>query len=141
MIRATGENPLAVDIAGHSVTGIRYISVLICGAMSGLGGAYLPLVVLHRFSENITAGRGFMALCIVIFGGWNPWGILGGSFLFAFVDALQMQMQAAGVDIPFPLLLMLPYIVTIIVLVGIVGVIRRVVPPRKLTIPYTKGEE
>ena len=140
IVRATGENPLAVDMAGYSVPKMRYLSVLICGAMSGFGGAYLPLAVLHRFSENITAGRGFIALCIVIFGGWNPWGILGGSLLFAFVDALQMQMQAAGVPVPFPLLLMLPYVITIIVLVGIVGVVRKAAPPRKLAVPYIKGE-
>ena len=140
IVRATGENPLAVDMAGYNVFSMRYISVLICGAMSGLGGAYLPLAVIHRFSENITAGRGFICLCIVIFGGWSPWGILGGSLLFAFVDALQMQMQAAGVPVPFPLLLMLPYVITIIVLVGIVGVIRKAVPPKKLAVPYTKGE-
>ncbi|MBA7699516.1 hypothetical protein ES703_108213 [subsurface metagenome] len=140
IVKATGENPLAVDMAGYSVPKMRYLSILICGAMSGLGGAYLPLAVLHRFSENITAGRGFIALCIVIFGGWNPWGILGGSMLFAFVDALQMQMQAAGVPVPFPLLLMLPYLITIIVLVGVVGVIRKVAMPKKLAIPYIKGE-
>jgi simple sugar transport system permease protein len=140
IVRATGENPLAVDMAGYNVFRMRYISVLICGAMSGLGGAYLPLAVLHGFSENMTAGRGFIALCIVIFGGWNPWGILGGSLLFTFVDALQMQMQAAGVPVPFPLLLMLPYVITIIVLVGIVGVIRKVTAPKKLAVPYTKGE-
>jgi len=140
IVRATGENPLAVDMAGYSVFKMRYMSVLICGAMSGFGGAYLPLAVLHRFSENMTAGRGFIALCIVIFGGWNPWGILGGSLLFTLVDALQMQMQAAGVAVPFPLLLMLPYVITIIVLVGIVGVIRKVTAPKKLAIPYIKGE-
>ena len=140
IVRATGENPLAVDMAGYSVPKIRYLSVLITGAMSGFGGAYLPLAVLHRFTENITAGRGFIALCIVIFGGWNPWGILGGSLLFAFVDALQMQMQAVGVPVPFPLLLMLPYVITIIVLVGIVGVVRKAIPPRKLAVPYIKGE-
>ncbi|MAF85345.1 MAG: branched-chain amino acid ABC transporter permease [Dehalococcoidales bacterium] len=140
LVRATGENPLAVDMAGYSVPKMRYLSVLITGAMSGFGGAYLPLAVLHRFSENMTAGRGFIALCIVIFGGWNPWGILGGSLLFAFIDALQMQLQAAGVPVPFPLLLMLPYVVTVIVLVGIVGVVRKAVPPRKLAVPYIKGE-
>jgi ABC-type uncharacterized transport system permease subunit len=140
IVRATGENPLAVDMAGYNVFKIRYISVLICGAMSGFGGAYLPLAVLNRFTENITAGRGFIALCIVIFGGWSPWPILGGSLLFAFVDALQMQMQAAGVAVPFPLLLMSPYVITIIILVGVVGVIRKVAMPKKLAIPYTKGE-
>jgi len=140
IVKATGENPLAVDIAGYNVSLIRYVSVLICGAMSGLGGAYLPLAVMYRFNENMTAFRGFMALAIVIFGRWNPWGILGGSLLFAFVDALQIRLQAMGVPIPYPLLLMLPYIVTIVVLVGIAAIIRRVAVPKKLAIPYIKGE-
>jgi simple sugar transport system permease protein len=140
IVSATGENPLAVDMAGYNVAKIRYISVLICGAMAGLGGSYLPLAVLHRFSENMTAGRGFMALCIVIFGGWNPWGILAGSLLFAFFDALQLQMRVSGLTVPFPLLLMLPYVITIIVLVGVAGAIRKAAPPNKLAIPYIKGE-
>jgi len=140
IVRATGENPLAVDMAGYNVSLIRYVSVLICGAMSGLGGSYLPLAVMYRFNENMTAFRGFMALAIVIFGRWNPWGILGGSLLFAFVDALQIRLQAVGVPIPFPLLLMLPYVVTIVVLVGVAAVIKRVAIPRKLAIPYIKGE-
>jgi ABC-type uncharacterized transport system permease subunit len=140
IVNATGENPLAVDMAGYSVPKIRYISVLICGAMAGFGGSYLTLAVLNRFSEGMTAGRGFIALCIVIFGKWNPWGILGGSLLFAFVDALQMHLQVLRVPIPYPLLLMLPYVVTIIVIVGISGVVKKVLPPRKLAIPYIKGE-
>ncbi len=139
LIRATGENPLAVDMAGYNVSLIRYVSVLICGAVAGFGGSYLPLAMLHRFTEEITAGRGFIALCIVIFGGWNPVWILGGSLIFAGVDALQIQLQAIGTGVPFPLLLMLPYIVTIVILVG-VGARRRFVGPRKLAIPYIKGE-
>jgi simple sugar transport system permease protein len=140
IIKATGENPLAVDMAGYSVSKIRYISVLICGAMSGLGGSYLVLAVLHRFSENMTAGRGFIALCIVILGRWSPWGVLGGSLLFAFVDALQMHLRVLKVPVPYPLLLMLPYVVTIIVIVGITGVVRKVLPPAKLAVPYLEGE-
>jgi simple sugar transport system permease protein len=140
IIRATGENPLAVDMAGYNVSKMRYISVLICGAMSGLGGSYLVLAVIHRFSENMTAGRGFIALCIVILGRWNPLGILGGSLLFAFIDALQMHLQVSGVPVPYPLLLMLPYVVTIIVIVGITGLVRKVLPPKKLAMPYIKGE-
>lgn len=138
--KATGGNPLAVDMAGHSVSLIRYINVLICGAMSGFGGAYLSLAVAHRFSEDMTAGRGFIAICVVVFGRWNPWAILGGSFLFAGVDALQMQLQALSVPVPYPLLLMLPYVVTIGVLVGVTIFSKRTYMPRKLAIPYIKGE-
>jgi len=140
IIRSTGENPFAVDMAGYNVSLIRYISVLICGAMSGLGGAYLPLVILHNFNENMTAGRGFIALCIVILGRWNPWGVFVGALLFAGVDALQMQMQAAGSNIPFPLLLMLPYVITIIILVGLGPILKKAVAPKKLAVPYEKGK-
>jgi simple sugar transport system permease protein len=138
--RGTGENPLAIDIAGHNVSLIRYISVLVSGAMSGLGGAYLPLGVLFRFSENMTGGRGFIAMAIVIFGGWNPWGILGGSLLFAGVDAFQIQMRAGGVDVPYSLLLMAPYVITILVLVAMGTSMKKSKMPKKLCIPYIKGE-
>ena len=138
--RGTGENPLAIDIAGHNVSLIRYISVLISGAMSGLGGAYLPLSVLFRFSENMTGGRGFIALAIVIFGGWNPWGILGGALLFAGVDAFQIQIRAGGVNIPYSLLLMTPYVITILVLVAMGTFMKKSRMPKKLCIPYIKGE-
>ena len=114
---------------------------LICGAMGGLGGAYLPLVILHNFNENMTAGRGFIALCIVILGRWNPLGVFVGALLFAGVDAFQMQLQAAGSNIPYPLLLMLPYVITIIVLVGLGPLLKKVVAPKKLAVPYEKGEE
>jgi ABC-type uncharacterized transport system permease subunit len=135
---AVGENPLAVDLAGHSVTRIRYISVLICGAMSGLAGAYLSLGILGTFSENMTAGRGFIALCIVIFGKWNPWKIAGGALLFAGADALQARLQAVNAPIPFPFLLMIPYLVTLVVLVA---AMRRGEAPAKLGVPYGKNED
>lgn len=141
LIRSTGENPLAVDMEGYSVPRIRYLGVLLCGAMSGLGGAYLPLVILHNFNENMTAGRGFIALCIVILGRWDPLGILAGALLFAGVDALQMQLQAEGSTIPYPLLLMLPYVITIVVLVGAGSFLRKAAAPRKLAVPYEKGKE
>jgi simple sugar transport system permease protein len=137
IVKATGDNPLAVDMAGKNVYLVRYVCVLIGGAMAGLAGSYLVLVVLHQFSENMTAGRGFIALCIVIFGNWNPWKILLGTFLFAGIDAFQLRMQQIS-DIPFPFFLMLPYVLTLIVLVGFVG---KVEDPLKMMIPYRKGEE
>jgi general nucleoside transport system permease protein len=140
LIRSTGENPFAVDMAGYSVAKIRYTGVLICGLMSGLGGAYLPLVIVQNFGENLIAGRGFISLCIVILGRWNPFGVFAGALVFAFVDALQMFLQASGSSIPFPLLIMLPYVVTIIVLVGLGPLMKRAEAPRKLAIPYIKGE-
>jgi simple sugar transport system permease protein len=138
LVRATGDNPLAVDLAGHNVSLIRYLCVLICGAMSGLGGLYLSLAILRQFSENMTAGVGFIALCIVIFGDWNPPRILWGAILFAAVNAIQLRIQASGMDIPYPLLLMSPYIITLIILVGFIG---KVNEPKKLLVPYVKGEE
>jgi simple sugar transport system permease protein len=138
LVRATGDNPLAVDMAGKNVFLVRYVCVLICGAIAGLGGAYLVLVVLHQFSEGMTAGRGFIALCIVIFGNWNPWRILLGTLLFAGIDAFQLRMQPIASDIPFPFFLMAPYVLTLVVLVGLIG---KVSAPLKLMVPYTKGEE
>lgn len=138
LIRAVGDGPLAVDMAGHNVAVIRYLAVITCGGLSGLGGAYISLVVLHQFSENMIAGRGFIALCIVIFGNWNPARILLGAAIFAWVDSFQLRMQAIGTDIPYPLLLMAPYLITLIVLIGFVG---KVDEPKKLTIPYFKGED
>lgn len=136
--RAVGDNPLAVDLAGHSVYRIRYISILICGAMSGLGGAYLSLAILGTFSENMTAGRGFMALCIVMFGKWDPMKIVLGVLLFAGAESLQVRLQAIGVPIAYPFLLMIPYVLTLIVLVT---AMRKGIAPAKLGIPYAKGED
>ena len=140
IIRSTGDNPFAVDMAGYSVDKIRYSAVLICGAMSGLGGAYLPLAIVRNFGENLIAGRGFISLCIVILGRWNPFGVFAGALVFAFVDALQMHLQAAKSPIPFPILMMLPYLVTIIALVGLGPLLKKVESPRKLAIPYEKGQ-
>jgi general nucleoside transport system permease protein len=140
LIRAAGDNPLAVDLAGYSVQKIRYSAVLICGAMSGFGGAYLPLSIVRNFGENLIAGRGFICLCIVILGRWNPFGVLAGSLVFAFVDALQMSLMAMNSPIPYPFLQMLPYLVTIIALIGMGPLMKRAEPPRYLNLPYEKGQ-
>ena len=135
--RATGDNPLSVDIAGHNVFRIRYYNVLIAGAMAGMGGACMSLVTLNTFVENMVAGRGFVALALVIFGNWNPAMVLGAALIFTFVDALQINIQAAGSFIPYPFLLMLPYIVAMIILV-FSG--RKATGAAYLFIPYTKGQ-
>ena len=88
-----------------------------CGLFAGLGGSYLSLISLNYFMDNITASRGFIALAIVIFGKWNPWLVLGASLLFGTTDALQLRLQAAGVAVPYQLMLMLPYVLTIVVMV------------------------
>ncbi|GHV96093.1 ABC transporter permease [Spirochaetia bacterium] len=116
-IRATGEYPRAAETLGVKVNVIKYSSMAICGSLAGLGGSYLSLISLNYFMDNITASRGFIALAIVIFGKWNPWMVFFASLLFGTTDALQLRMQAAGVNMPYQLMLMLPYLLTIIVMV------------------------
>jgi len=135
-VQAVGDNPLAVDMAGKSVMKIRFASVLICGAMSGFAGAYISLGLLGFFSENITAGRGFIALCTVIFAGWKPWKVVLGAFLFSGIEAFQRYFQTVSTGIPIELLQITPYVLTIAVLVLIA---RRDNVPKKLGVPYIKG--
>ena len=105
--------------------------------MAGVGGAAISLGELSLFLENMTAGRGFIALAIVIFGRWDPWRALAGAFLFGWADALQLRLQGVGLDIPFQFLLIVPYVLTIVILVGLVGRSR---PPAALAMPYEKEE-
>ena len=116
-IRAAGEYPRAAETMGANVMRMRLVSMGICGLLAGLGGSYLSLISLNYFMDNITASRGFIALAIVIFGKWNPWLVLGASLLFGTTDALQLRLQAAGVAAPYQLMLMLPYVLTIVVMV------------------------
>ena len=134
--RGAGDSPFSTDMAGHNVFFIRYISTIFCGLMSGLGGAYLAVGILSRFSEGMTNGRGFIAICIVIFGGWNPWKILFGALFFSFIDSFQLYLQV-WTKIPYPLLIMLPYLLTIIVVTYISRRSKNI--PRKLAIPYIRG--
>ena len=115
-VRASGEYPKAAETVGVNVVRMRYLSMVICGALAGLGGSYLSVVSLNRFIDNITASRGFIALAIVIFGKWNPGTVFWASILFGTTDALQLRLQAMGVDVPYQLLTMLPYALTIIVM-------------------------
>lgn len=118
-LRAVGENPRAVDAAGLSVARLRYAYTMVGGGLAALGGAYLSVVYTQMWVEMMTAGRGWIAVALVIFGIWNPLRAAFGSYLFGGVGALQLRIQAAGTTVPAPLLLMLPYILTIVVLVGI----------------------
>ena len=116
-IRASGEYPQAAETMGVHVNRMRYISMVICGALAGMGGSFLSLISLNRFVDNITASRGFIALAIVIFGKWDPWRVFLASLLFGTTDALQLRLQAVGVDVPYQLLTMLPYLLTILVMI------------------------
>lgn len=134
-IRAVGENPHAADTLGVSVSRIRYFTVTMGGVMSGVAGAALSIANLNVFRENMTAGMGFIAVALVYFGGWRPFGVLFGALLFSLVMALQLSMQVYNVGIPSEFAVMLPYILTIIVLVLTVG---RVRGPSALTEPFLR---
>lgn len=123
-LRAVGESPATADSMGISVAGIRYLYVLVGGALAGLGGAYLTLASNPAWLENITAGKGWIAVALVIFAGWNPLRAILGAYLFGGMEALQFSLQAAGNDLPTFLhdipsffLKMLPYVMTLAALV------------------------
>ncbi len=133
--RAVGEHPRAADTLGVDVFKIRYVNVILGGMVAGLGGAYLVLSSVARFNELMTAGRGFIGLAAMIFGKWNPVGAFGASLIFGFADSLQTNLAILGVPIPSQFLLMAPYLVTMIVLAGVVG---RANPPAADGQPYEK---
>jgi ABC-type uncharacterized transport system permease subunit len=112
-LRAAGELPAAVDTAGVNVLGIRYASILICGGLAGLGGAALSIGQLDQFTDNLTAGRGYIALAITLLGRWQPGKVLGGALFFATADALQLRLQVLGFVIPKEVLAMIPYVLAI----------------------------
>ncbi len=112
ILRTLGENPRAVDMKGINVMRYRFLAVLFGGMMAGLAGSFITLASVGIFVADITSGRGWLAIAIVIFGDWKPVKILWASLFFGFIDALQMQLQALGVQLPFQLFLAMPYILT-----------------------------
>ncbi|PKQ17427.1 MAG: ABC transporter permease [Actinobacteria bacterium HGW-Actinobacteria-7] len=134
-LRALGEHPRAADTVGINVLRGRWVAVLISGFMAGLAGANLTLEQVGSFTENMTNGRGFIALAANIFGRWTPGGAYMASLLFGFADALQLKLQLFSdvIKIPPQFFLMLPYILTVIVLAGVVG---RAVAPASVGKPY-----
>lgn len=136
-LRAVGEHPMAADTVGVNVYKVRYVATVIGGLFAGLGGVYLSLGQLNMFMDNMVAGRGFIALAAVIFGGWKPFGALGATLLFGAADALQMRFQALGFQVPYQFMLMLPYILT---MAALAGVITKATPPAAEGIPYVKEE-
>ncbi|MEL7610198.1 MAG: ABC transporter permease [Bacillota bacterium] len=120
-IRAVGENPKACDTLGINVYRIRYGTVLYSTLMCGAAGAYLSLAQVTCFTEGMTAGRGFIALAAVVFGRWNPLGVLLAVLVFGLGEALQIRLDLMQTGIPYQILQMLPYVLTILALVGAVG--------------------
>jgi ABC-type uncharacterized transport system permease subunit len=137
-LRAVGEHPMAASTVGINVNRVRYIAVLISGAIAGMSGSALVSASnLNAFQENISAGRGFIAFAAIIFGRWNPIGIFLGTILFGLGDALQIRLQAYGVQIPYQLLEMLPYLITLFALVVFM---RNAHGPASSGTPYTEEE-
>jgi len=136
ILRAIGDNHDAAHAIGHPVLAYRYGATLFGGAMAGLGGAYLSLVETPLWAERMTAGRGWIALALVVFAAWRPWRVLAGAYLFGAVTILGLHSQAFGIKIDAQLLSMLPYLVTIAVLV----IISRDKMRMKLTAPACLGK-
>jgi simple sugar transport system permease protein len=134
-LRAAGERPEAADALGLGVFRIRWQALLVAGALTGLAGAYLTLAYANTFVENISAGRGFVALSVVILGRWNPWGLAAASVLFGAAMALQFGLQALGTVVPYQLFLALPYALTLVVLAGVGG---QAAAPSALGEPYRR---
>ncbi len=116
IVRAVGENPQSAHAIGYPVVRIRYLAVMFGGACAGMGGAYLAVAYTPMWTEGMTAGRGWIALALVVFATWRPWRVLAGAYLFGGVTLATFQAQALGVSVPSQLLSMLPYLATIVVL-------------------------
>lgn len=137
-IRSVGENPDAADSLGVSVAKIRYFTIILGGTLSGVAGASMSIALLNVFQQNMTSGLGFIAVALVYFGAWRAWGVLAGALLFSMVQAIQLRMQIIeSISLSPDLAVMLPYILTIIVLVASVS---RVRAPSALTKPFDRGE-
>lgn len=138
-LRAVGENPAAVDTAGISVTGLRFTAVAICGVLCGVAGAYLSTALQAGFIENMSAGRGFIALAALIFAKWRPWHALWACLLFGLFGALETRPDVIetviSVKVPASVLGALPYVMTVIILAGFGG---KAIPPRAGGEPYVK---
>jgi len=133
--RAVGEHPHAADTLGINVFKIRYTNVIASGLIAGFAGAWFSLETVGNFNDVMTGGKGFIALAAMIFGKWNPLGAFGGALLFGFADALQIKLQISGVRVPYQFLGMVPYLITMIVLAGLIG---RAIPPAADGIPFVK---
>lgn len=133
--RAIGEHPRAADTMGINVNRMRYLNVFYAGLIAGLAGAWFSLEATFNFDDLMTNGRGFIALAAMIFGKWTPLGAMGGALIFSSADALQIKIQGFNFELPSQFIQMLPYIITIVVLAGIIG---RARPPAAVGKPYEK---
>lgn len=136
-MRSIGHNPEACDMRGVHIVSRQYAAVIYGGAMAGMAGSFLSLAQTGLFFPDIVAGRGWIALAIVIFGNWRASWILGGSLLFGFLEATQLALQNSDVNLPYQLLLALPFVLTIVALVLNRSRSRA---PLALTVPYHRGE-
>ena len=133
-LRSVGEKPRAADSLGLPVLRTRYLAVIGSGCLAALGGVYLSIALLGSFNENMTAGRGFIALAAVIFGSWRPWGALAAGLLFGFSTALAQKLPAFS-ESTAVLFQALPYVLTLVVVAGVIGRSR---PPAAIGVPYVK---
>ena len=134
--RAVGEHPVAADTVGIRVLATRYRNVIIAGLIAGIGGAYFTVGSVGSFGPDMTSGEGYIALAAMIFGRYTPFGAIGAALLFGFTTQLQSILSSINVPIQSNLLLLTPYVVTIIVVAGLVGKVRG---PRAEGVPYIKS--
>ena len=132
-IRAIGESPAAADAVGLQVAAVRYGCTLFGGAMARIGGAFLAIVHINTFVENMVAGRGFIAIACVVYGRWNPLGVMVAALFFGIADAAQIRLQALNPDIPYQFFVMAPYVLAVVFLIVFAG---RVQMPSALGVPF-----
>jgi simple sugar transport system permease protein len=142
-VRAVGESPLAAESVGGHVDRVRWLALLVCGAMAGFGGAVLIVGDINLFGVSVTAGRGWVAIALVIFGRWNPLIVFGGALLFGMTDALQLRIQAVSggthAAVPYEFFQALPYLLTLTVMVVATVASKRSAQPFALGVPFRKG--
>lgn len=138
-MRAVGENPLAVDTTGLSVSGLRYSAVIVCGALAGIAGAYLSTAQNASFVREMTAGQGYIALAALIFGKWRPLSAMLACLMFGFLDAVAIRLQGQEFpvigEVPVQAIQALPYVLTVVLLAGFIG---RAVAPKAVGVPFVK---